>query len=130
MAKVEKQWSWNEDQPDTDYREVDSVDWEEEPYEFNMTRVYQQISTGDLFYATDMGCSCPSPFEDTEESDLTPIKRMQDWYDHVNESVVEVDPEEGYQFPRPTPTSAIDGAHRLGREINTLLKANKGQGRR
>lgn len=122
MAKVEKQWSWNEDQPETDYREIDSVDWEEEAYMFNMTRVYQQISTGDLFYATDSGCSCPSPFENTEESDLTPIKRMQDWYDHVKDCTVEENPEEEYQYPLPTPPSAIDGAHRLGRQINDILR--------
>ena len=122
MAKVEKQWSWNEDQPDTDYREIDSIDWEEEPYQFNMTRVYQQVSTGDLFYATDMGCSCPSPFEDTEESDLTPIKRMQDWYDHVKDSTVEDDPEEDYQYPKPTPPTAIEGAYRLGRQIQDILR--------
>ena len=123
MAKVESRWDWRTDQQiETDYREVGEVDWEEEPYEFNLTRVYQQISTGALFYATDMGCSCPSPFEDTEESDLTPIKRMQDWYDHVKESIVEENPEEEYQYPLPTPTSAIDGAHRLGRQINGILR--------
>lgn len=123
MAKVESRWDWRTEQDTvTDYREVGEVDWEEEPYEFELTRVYQQISTGALFYATDSGCSCPIPFEDTEETDLTPITRMQDWYDHVTERIVEADPEEDYQYPRPTPTSAIDGAHRLGRQINDILR--------
>ena len=122
MAKVEKQWSWDEDLPDPDYRVVGSVDWEDEPYMFDMTRVYQQVSTGDLFYAMDAGCSCPSPFEDTEERDLRPIKRMQDWYNHVKDSTVVADPEEEYQYLRPTPTSAIDGAYRLGRQIQDILR--------
>ena len=120
MAKVQKSWSW--ETTETDYEEIGEVEWREESYQFDLTRVYRQISTGALFYATDMGCSCPYPFEDTEESDLTPIRRMQDWYDHVAESTVVEDPDDDYQFPRPTPVGAIDGAHRLGRTINDILR--------
>lgn len=130
MAKVEKGWSWNEDQQDTDYEQVGDVEWSHEAYQFDLTRVYRQISTGALFYATDVGCSCPSPFEDTEDHELIPIRRMQDWHDHVAECTVYDDPDDEFQYPYPTPARSIDEAHRLGREINTLLKADKGQGRR
>ena len=131
MAKVQKSWSWETTETtETDYEEIGEVEWSEESYQFDLTRVYRQISTGALFYATDSGCSCPSPFEDLEDYELTPIRRMQDWHDHVAECTVADDPDDDFQYPRPTPVGAIDGAHRLGREINTLLKADKGQGRR
>lgn len=32
-------------------------------YEFDMFVVWEQIESGDLYYAADAGCSCPSPFE-------------------------------------------------------------------
>lgn len=40
-------------------------------YEFNMFVVWKDTNGG-LYYATDSGCSCPSPFEDyTSLADLT-----------------------------------------------------------
>src|SRR5699024_372088 len=64
MAKVQKSWSWETTETtETDYEEIGEVEWSEESYQFDLTRVYRQISTGALFYATDSGCSCPSPFE-------------------------------------------------------------------
>src|SRR2546422_760467 len=42
-------------------------------YEFDMFVVWADRE-GNLFYATDQGCSCPSPFEDYHSvADLTPI---------------------------------------------------------
>ena len=43
-------------------------------YSFNDLKVWRHKETGKLYYATDSGCSCPSPFEDfsTIES-LSPI---------------------------------------------------------
>lgn len=124
MAKVEKRWDWEtEEDTVTDYEEVGEVDWDDEPYSFDLTRVYKQISTGALFYAEDSGCSCPAPFEDTEDTDLIPITRMQDWYDHVSARTVLDDPEDDLQYPYPTPARSIDGAHRLGQKINALLRA-------
>jgi hypothetical protein len=41
-------------------------------YEFNMFVVWQDAN-GALYYATDAGCSCPSPFETyTSLAELTP----------------------------------------------------------
>lgn len=136
MAKVENnRWDWNEDGTlsgtgTTDYVAVDEVEWTGESYEFDLTRVYKQISTGALFYATDTGCSCPIPFESTEDTDLTPIRRMQDWYDHVTDRTVQDAPDEdGYQYPRPTPASSIDKAHRVTQQVMGLLKNDSGTGR-
>jgi hypothetical protein len=43
-----------------------------ESYEFDIFAVWRDAN-GDLYYATDAGCSCPSPFENyTSLADLTP----------------------------------------------------------
>ena len=51
-----------------------SLDDPEANYSFDMFVVWKDTSTGELFFAQDAGCSCPSPFEDyTSRDDLTPI---------------------------------------------------------
>lgn len=46
---------------------------EDEPYyDFNITVILQD-KQGNLFYAQDSGCSCPSPFENHKYEDLMPI---------------------------------------------------------
>lgn len=45
-------------------------------YEFNDFVVWRRPADGALFYASDAGCSCPSPFEGYEKAeDLTQITR-------------------------------------------------------
>ena len=44
-------------------------------YEFHILALWRETATGALFFGTDSGCSCPSPWESTSESDLTPITR-------------------------------------------------------
>lgn len=89
MNILERDWNGKtaqyETHPDSPYEMVTAYEWREESYEFDMTAIVRKKATGELFYATDQGCSCPSPFEDTTEADLKPIRRMQDWYDHVEE---------------------------------------------
>lgn len=79
---VERPW-YREDAPESPYEYLTEVQWGEADYSFDLTRVYRHTETGELFYAEDSGCSCPSPFENTEEDDLVRIERMQDWYDHA-----------------------------------------------
>lgn len=69
----------------TDFEMLDSIEWDNEPYMFNMSAVFHHTPSGALFYATDSGCSCPSPFENMTTLDLKPITRMQDWLDHVED---------------------------------------------
>lgn len=69
----------------SDFEMLDSIEWDDESYQFNMTGVFHHKPTGALFYATDSGCSCPSPFEDMTVDRLKPLARMQDWLDHVEE---------------------------------------------
>lgn len=56
---------------------VGSVDWTDEPYQFDMTAVWRDPDTGALFYADDAGCSCPLPFEGLDRSTLTRATRHQ-----------------------------------------------------
>lgn len=122
MSNVEPRWR-SEEIPE--YATIADVEWEDESYQFDMTRVYQHKTTGELFYAEDSGCSCPCPFEDTQVKDLKPITRMQDWYDHVTARTVNPDPGQEYQYPRPTPTSAFDEAETARRAIQTILTERK-----
>lgn len=42
---------------------IGDVQWGEQCYDFDMTAVWED-KTGQLYMASDSGCSCPSPFED------------------------------------------------------------------
>jgi hypothetical protein len=48
---------------------IGEVDWDDESYSFNMTAVWCDKETGQLYWADDSGCSCPSPFEDYNDRD-------------------------------------------------------------
>ncbi|MGY1436665.1 DUF7574 domain-containing protein [Streptomyces reniochalinae] len=48
-------------------------------YEFNMIAVFQRTEDGALFFDTDSGCSCFSPFEDSRWENMTPI-RTGSWF--------------------------------------------------
>lgn len=43
--------------------EVTEVDWYDDSYGFDLTVVWRHKETGQLYWASDSGCSCPSPFE-------------------------------------------------------------------
>lgn len=49
---------------------------EKEPdYDFDKFVMWRSVADGALLYATDSGCSCPSPFESFSELDLTLVNR-------------------------------------------------------
>lgn len=50
---------------------VGEIEWEDEPYQFDLTVVWRRKDDGQLLYASDSGCSCPTPFEDHGIGDLT-----------------------------------------------------------
>ena len=62
---------------------------EDQAWSFNKFVVWQRTSDGALFYASDSGCSCPSPFEDytsveslsaiTKQTDKTFERDLQEW---------------------------------------------------
>lgn len=49
---------------------IEDIDISEPDYSFDLLRVYVRKSDGMILWATDSGCSCPSPFEDVRVSDL------------------------------------------------------------
>lgn len=63
---------------------VGSVDWTDEPYEFNMTVVWRD-QEGQLYYGSDAGCSCPSPFEDFHSLDDLTKATPTDLVRYLNE---------------------------------------------
>lgn len=49
-------------------------------YEFNMTIIVRDNPTGDIYVASDSGCSCPTPFERIGGlGDMTLIRNMRDF---------------------------------------------------
>lgn len=42
-------------------------------YEFDMFIIWKKLDDETLWWATDSGCSCPTPFEDLKGRDLTEI---------------------------------------------------------
>lgn len=49
---------------------VGDVEWDDEPWQFNLTVVWRNPDTKRFYWADDSGCSCPRPFEDLTESDV------------------------------------------------------------
>jgi hypothetical protein len=47
---------------------VAAMDWDHEPYQFNLTVVFADAE-GRLWFGSDSGCSCPTPFENVGELD-------------------------------------------------------------
>lgn len=63
---------------DFDLELVTEHELDDEAYQFNVVAVWRNKSTGQLLWATDSGCSCPSPFEDYSElAQLEPLNVKQ-----------------------------------------------------
>ena len=65
---------------------LDSIEWADESYQFEMTVLWHDPETDACYVADDSGCSCPAPYEEYESiGDLTKIERLQDLIDHLAE---------------------------------------------
>jgi hypothetical protein len=54
---------------------VADIEWDDESYEFNQTVIWKDAE-GQLYIASDSGCSCPLPFEYARTiDDLTKVTR-------------------------------------------------------
>jgi len=47
-----------------DLEVIGDLEMSEPDYSFDTVVVWRHIPTGDLYWAQDAGCSCPTPFED------------------------------------------------------------------
>lgn len=49
------------------------IDYSDGNYCFDLLCVWQDLKTGELKWARDSGCSCPSPFDETDIKDLNTL---------------------------------------------------------
>lgn len=66
-----------------DLKTVGEISWDDEPYQFELTVVWKD-NEGNLYWASDSGCSCPSPFEDFYSKDQLETGSLQDFVDYIN----------------------------------------------
>ena len=60
---------------------------DDETYSFNLVGITRRDSDGKLFWSTDSGCSCPSPWGSHSEADWQPLaETYPDFLAAVNES--------------------------------------------
>ena len=68
------------------------VEVTEEPdlfWEFNMLVLWEDLETSKRYFASDSGCSCPSPFEDiTSLGDMTPFDGAEAEYERTRRSIL------------------------------------------
>lgn len=101
-----------------DLKPLGDISWDSEPYQFDYTVVWQDTQTGALFYASDSGCSCPSPFEDyTSRDKLTPLDDFQAFHEEMKarENTILRNAEE-YEIP---------GSDRLPGDVAEMLQKVK-----
>lgn len=99
---------------------IDEVEWDDEPYQFNYTVVWRDLTTGQLFYASDSGCSCPSPFEDLGVNDLNEISRenLMEFIDYINNKVQTG----GYSWFREGMEGSPEHQRRVGEGGEMIMK--------
>jgi len=63
---------------------VDSIDDAEANYSFDIVAVWVDNLTGRMYWASDSGCSCPSPFEEFHSLEdmgrLTSVRQLEDHF--------------------------------------------------
>lgn len=55
----------------------EAIDDDHASYSYDMFVIWKRLEDGRLFYGTDGGCSCPTPFEDMAVGDLTPVTTIE-----------------------------------------------------
>ena len=63
-------FGFNANPVDEHLTKIGEVDLAEPDYSFDLLAFWVRKRDGQLLYATDSGCSCPTPFEDTKVRDL------------------------------------------------------------
>lgn len=64
---------------------VGTIDWTDDSYSFDMTAVWYDAHNRKLYWASDSGCSCPSPFEDFTTLDTASTGTKMDLYKYLDE---------------------------------------------
>lgn len=64
-------------------RTIGEINWSSGSYEFDLLVVWQRESDGALLWGEDSGWSCPTPFEDIDVDDLTPLLSLSEFQAHL-----------------------------------------------
>lgn len=74
-------------------------------YQFDLLVVWRDTKTGELYYGTDSGCSCPSPFEDQGLLDLALI--APESLESFEQAALAKDGDEGRSYLTPAEVQSI-----------------------
>lgn len=78
---------------------IGTIEWDEESYQFNMTAIWRDAEDSNvLFWASDAGCSCPSPFEGLKSRDDLITGSRMELQECLEARVAEKDPEEEREY--------------------------------
>lgn len=78
---------------------IGEIEWDEESFQFNLTAVWRDAENSNvLFWASDAGCSCPSPFEDLKGRDDLYTGTRMELQEYLEARVAEKDPEEEREY--------------------------------
>ena len=75
-----------------EYGEIIEHERRGESYQFDLIGVRKRTSDGKVFWSTDSGCSCPSPWEDHTDADWQPLPET--WDEFEKEAKEGLDPTE------------------------------------
>lgn len=62
---------------------IGEIDFSDGHYQFNLIVVWRHLATGVFYYASDYGCSCPSPFENHDAEDLSDLQSLISFGDTI-----------------------------------------------
>ena len=87
-----------------EWEQIASLDLDEPDYSFDLLTVWKNKKTGKFVYATDSGCSCPTPFEDHTADDF------KDFSWSAVESTIAEEGKGTGGYPKPTDVAAFKDA--------------------
>jgi hypothetical protein len=70
---------------------VGEIEWSDACYQFDLTVVWRDTTTGAMYFGNDSGCSCPEPFASMGRNELTVIDRPQTLIAHVNARIADME---------------------------------------
>lgn len=99
---------------------VDEVEWDNEAWQFNLTVAWRDKTTGQIYYGSDSGCSCPSPFEDIGVNDLDEITRenLMEFIEYINERALSG----GYSWFREGMEGSPEHQRRVGEGGEMIMR--------
>lgn len=101
----------------SNYEVLGEVQWGRASYDFDITRVWRHRPSGRLLFASDNGCSCPSPFERQTVGETEEIKSLKDF----DREFAPGDPTH-YNYVDRSCAYSVDQIHSLRKLVEGALK--------